>query len=425
MSTLGVLGAGPKALAIAAKAKVLRDLGLGSIDVVLIEQRAVAADWRGTDGWTDGEPHLGTPPEKDIGFPYRSCFGPEVDAAVAAYSWQRCLIDNGIYADWVDRGRPQPQHRAWALYLGWVFDQIRPTLRAARLTQVEAAGDTALALTLERDGTQEALIVDGLVITGPGEPLTLPTISCDNTHCILDGRTFWLKRQLFTSMQGGRVAVIGSGETAASIAVSLLSVPGLSIDIISRRGVIYTRGESYAESHLFSDPELWPELSEQERQEFIQRTDRGVFSRAAQQALDAATNVSITPGAAIGAAVENGGATLTTEWRGQVRRARYDKIIVAIGFDPTSAFSLLSPALRPQLSMDELQRRIDEQLCIPGRNIHMPMLAGLAQGPGFPNLSCLGLLADRVLSRYIHPPELGTMPAFTRMQSEDVGRSAK
>ena len=64
-----MLGAGPKALAIAAKAKVLRDLGLGSLDVVLIEQRAVAADCRGTDGWTDGERHLGTPPKKDIGFP--------------------------------------------------------------------------------------------------------------------------------------------------------------------------------------------------------------------------------------------------------------------------------------------------------------------------------------------------------------------
>jgi mycobactin lysine-N-oxygenase len=29
--------------------------------------------------------------------------------------------------------------------------------------------------------------------------------------------------------------------------------------------------------------------------------------------------------------------------------------------------------------------------------LHLPVLAGLAQGPGFPNLSCLGLLADRVL----------------------------
>jgi mycobactin lysine-N-oxygenase len=53
---------------------------------------------------------------------------------VAVYSWQRCLIDSAMYADWVDRGRPHPQHRAWARYLRWVFDQIRPTLRAARLT---------------------------------------------------------------------------------------------------------------------------------------------------------------------------------------------------------------------------------------------------------------------------------------------------
>ena len=29
------------------------------------------------------------------------------------------------------------------------------------------------------------------------------------------------------------------------------------------------------------------------------------------------------------------------------------------------------------------------------------MIAGLAQGPGFPNLSCLGLLSDRILRRYV------------------------
>jgi mycobactin lysine-N-oxygenase len=32
--------------------------------------------------------------------------------------------------------------------------------------------------------------------------------------------------------------------------------------------------------------------------------------------------------------------------------------------------------------------------------LHLPMLAGIAQGPGFPNLSCLGLLADRILASY-------------------------
>jgi mycobactin lysine-N-oxygenase len=33
--------------------------------------------------------------------------------------------------------------------------------------------------------------------------------------------------------------------------------------------------------------------------------------------------------------------------------------------------------------------------------LHLPVLAGLAQGPGFPNLSCLGLLSDRILRRYV------------------------
>ena len=32
--------------------------------------------------------------------------------------------------------------------------------------------------------------------------------------------------------------------------------------------------------------------------------------------------------------------------------------------------------------------------------LQLPMLAGVAQGVGFPSLSCLGLLADPILSPY-------------------------
>ena len=35
--------------------------------------------------------------------------------------------------------------------------------------------------------------------------------------------------------------------------------------------------------------------------------------------------------------------------------------------------------------------------------------AGLAQGPGFPNLSCLGLLSDRILRRYVAVNDAGTL----------------
>jgi hypothetical protein len=36
----------------------------------------------------------------------------------------------------------------------------------------------------------------------------------------------------------------------------------------------------------------------------------------------------------------------------------------------------------------------------PGPRLHVPQLAGVAQGPGFPNLSCLVRMASRVLSSY-------------------------
>lgn len=398
---LAVLGAGPKAIAIAAKAKVLRDLGLGVLDVVVIEEQAVAADWLGKFGWTSGEPILSTPPEKDIGFPYRSLYGPHVDRALWAYAWQWFLVDSQGYADWVDRGQPRPDHSEWAAYLRWVFPQTAVRLVASRLVQVRPV-DGRLELSL-RGGPVPTLTSDGLVLTGPGAPLTLPGVACDNVDCILDGRSFWLKRDQFTAMKEGRVAVIGGGETAASIAVSLLGIPGLAIEIVNPRGVVYTRGESYYENRLYSNPDIWRQMSEGDREEFIERTDRGVFSVAAQQELGAAPNVSLRPGRVLGAVVRDGKARLTIEWNGTRSEMGYDKAIVAIGYDPFSPLKLLPPAERPSLSAAELRRQVDYHLCIPDLPIHMPMIAGLTQGPGFPNLSCLGTLSDRILSRYLPP----------------------
>src|SRR3546814_15350307 len=62
----------PKALAVAAKATVMRELGLPAPRVLAVESHAVGANWQAGGGWTDGRHRLGTSPEKDIGFPYRS-----------------------------------------------------------------------------------------------------------------------------------------------------------------------------------------------------------------------------------------------------------------------------------------------------------------------------------------------------------------
>jgi hypothetical protein len=64
-------------------------------------------------------------------------------------------------------------------------------------------------------------------------------------------------------------------------------------------------------------------------------------------------------------------------------------------------------------SSTALERAIGHDLAVTGLapKLHLPVLAGVAQGPGFPNLSCLGLLADRVLGAYARPARGVFVPA--------------
>ncbi|HEX3750155.1 MAG TPA: hypothetical protein VHW06_06295 [Streptosporangiaceae bacterium] len=106
MPALAVVGAGPKGIAIAAKAHALAAAGLDAPRVVLIDPGPVAGNWTGHQGYTSGRLPLGTPPEKDIGFPYPGSWGAAsaaVSAAMATFSWPQHLVSQGAYADWVER----------------------------------------------------------------------------------------------------------------------------------------------------------------------------------------------------------------------------------------------------------------------------------------------------------------------------------
>ncbi|NDJ60549.1 MAG: lysine N(6)-hydroxylase/L-ornithine N(5)-oxygenase family protein [Chloroflexi bacterium] len=410
--TLAVLGAGPKGIAIAAKARVLRELGLADVRVIVIEATDIAADWQGCSGWTDGAVRLGTSPEKDVGFPYRSDYGKAVDAAMTRFSWQSHLVAVDLFDDWIDRGRPQPLHRDWARYLRWAFSACAPELLRGRLTAATPHAD-GFALTVATDAGDQIVHADGLVLTGPGDPITLDAIQTGPSAAILDGRNFWQQRESFADMFHGRIAVVGGGETAASVATSLLDRPGITVDIISRRGIIYTRGESYLENRYYSLPIHWQELDEDERVEFINRTDRGVFSVAAKQRLDQAAHIRMVTGSVQQirpvAAAEHGhdGVDLEIAWNGATQAIHYDKVVVAIGFDPLTTLRVLPADLRAKGAVDAAIHRVDQHLRLPltpDLNLHTPMLAGLAQGPGFPNLSSLGTVADRILSHYAPIP---------------------
>src|SRR4029077_14196616 len=99
LSTLAVVGAGPKGVAVAAKACALRRAGLRPPRVVLIDRASVASSWDGANGFTNGRLPLGTPAEKDIGYPYADSWGRSsrrVNDAVSQFSWQHYLIEQGL-----------------------------------------------------------------------------------------------------------------------------------------------------------------------------------------------------------------------------------------------------------------------------------------------------------------------------------------
>ena len=146
--------------------------------------------------------------------------------------------------------------------------------------------------------TQEELTLegDGLVLTGPGRPITIAGQPAGPCRASSTARPSGCTRK--TCSPGRKtgpmhIGVIGTGETAAAIVVALAQMLDTSsfIEVISPSGVIYTRDEGFEENRLFSDPDgriaraqgdhqhtlSWLSMTERDRRKFVRRTDRGVF----------------------------------------------------------------------------------------------------------------------------------------------------
>lgn len=405
--TLVVLGAGAKAVAVAAKASVLREMGVDTPDVIAVERIGVAANWQASGGWTDGEHRLGTSPEKDVGFPYRSSLAPrrnaELDERMIPYSWQSFLISTAQFAEWIDRGRPAPTHRRWGQYLRWVADRVGLKVIHGDVGGLAVAGDRWALHTHET-----TVHADALMITGPGqaERSLLP-----GNPRVLSIAQFWDRAAGHDRINAERVAVIGGGETAASMLDELFRHRVSTITVISPQVTLFTRGESFFENALFSDPTGWAALTLDERRDAIARTDRGVFSASVQDALLVDDRIHHLRGRVAHAVGRDGQIRLTLSTdRGSENLETvhgFDLVIDGSGADPMwfislfsqDAHDLLELGLGGPLTADRLQEAIGYDLAVTDvtPKLFLPNLAGLNQGPGFPNLSCLGLLSDRVL----------------------------
>lgn len=426
-----VVGAGPKGLALAAKADALSHNGYDVPELILIEKDEVAAHWSGKFGFTDGNQVLGTAAEKDLGFPYASKkFKRDIDLYVfSKYSWlafnlqKRSSHPDALdrYAEDIDRGlKGQPLHGQWAEYLGWVAGQITSGIQivTGQVEEISSLGDR-WRLSLKNGSNRSVIEGDGLVITGPGMARTLP--GQPNSHPrVFDGRTFWQQIDSFSDAASNDepIGIIGSGETAASIVIALARTlrQAVPIYVVNRQGAIFTRGEGYWENHLYTDPDEqgdWSNLPFHEREQIIQRTDRGVFSVGAMNFINQLRNVfhkrmNVAELEIVTKyELEKEGRPVIVDESGLRLPVQY--AIVATGFDPWWFVNLFKEeTLRALMIKDkraELMRQIEPDLSfkrewMPTAKLHVPMLSSLAQGPGFPNLSCLGHLSDRILSSY-------------------------
>ncbi|KQB83980.1 SidA/IucD/PvdA family monooxygenase [Corynebacterium lowii] len=421
MIDLIAVGAGPKGVAVAAKAAVMEHLGLPAPSVLLVDPLGVGGHWRAHGGWTDGQHRLGTPPEKDVGFPYRTRIAGEeshrVDEELARHGWAAFLIARGEFGAWIDRGRPAPRHEQWADYLGWVVERLgievlEATVTSAELRHNEQGGHSEQGEHWEVETTAGSLHAKSLMPTGPGAS----TRRLAEVPGVYSLAQFWQLCAEEGIKKGVDIAVIGSGESSASVVEQVAYSRAGSVTVISPSAAIYTRGEGQFENRLYTDPHRWVALDEPARRDILARTDRSVYSVRIQQREGMDERLDHVRGTV--STVRPANDKLQVEYRRSQPEGEHtgsvlaDVVVDARGNSPLWFGEYLAPDTRERLareagaegwasiSVEQVERRIDGTLRFEGLGgrLFMPTLAGLMQGPGFANLSCLGELSNRIIA---------------------------
>jgi mycobactin lysine-N-oxygenase len=417
-----VVGAGAKAAAIAAKVHVLNSLGLARIALTIVEAAEPAASWSGRNGMTSGEEPLAIPPIKDVGFPYQShrsfgeADGDEIDRAMSPFTWQRHMIEQRRYVRWVNAGSPAIQHRTYGRYLAWVLERATEgvTLVHGRVTGVSLDCERRWSIDVTAPNGSARYVARALALTGPGVHRRFPhdPEAADRIfHC--DSRRVELAR--IPPDQSAEIAIVGGGESALSCVAFLRAFrPNARLTIYTPT-LPLSRGESFLENRVFSDPDevAWDSLDERTRRDFVRHCDRGVFDpqtlaviaydEQCQFVTGRVTYVAPT-GARAGVYLD----CICADGATGVRH-EYDYVVNCTGFDLLEQLrGLFEPVVRAQIEQRVgalWDRPCGSQIPI-GRHLelvnmhprlYIPGLGALSQGPGFANLGCLGLLANRVL----------------------------
>lgn len=421
---LAVVGGGPKAAAIVARAATLRALlGADKVPEILVfERNAVGSAWSGDGGYSSGHLTLCSPAEKDVGFPYSEVRAlrtkePVAPLLHARFSWSSFLVATGGFSEWVDRGRDYPSHRLWADYLAWVFLQADQGVVAADVLDVTPQKKGGWHVRYRADEGEATVFADGVVLTGTGKSRDIRAdATALSSGRVFNAETFWAAREEILEYR--EIAIAGAGGAAGAIIAWLCRAlderSGTTLRSISPMGTLFPRGDGYAERRWFSDPSDWRELSLADRKKLVERTEGGVISLRNKQTIDAARNISFVRGHA-GPVIWDGselGIEISYDRRPSFT-FKADCLINAVGFDTWSLLELVKASsvkglLRPGESA--LREAVAEAMGADlsfaadaglGAGLHVPSLAALARGPGMGTLGCLGLVARSVLESYL------------------------
>lgn len=424
--TLCIVGAGPKAAAIAARAAVLRssERNLDVPEIVVLEKAHVGAAWSGHGGYSTGFLTLCSPPEKDVGYPYveikPSSLGNPISIDMfRCFSWNSFLVQEGVFPEWVDRGREFPSHSMWAKYLKWVFEQAQQEVTIGTVSHINVIQDGRWQVNYLQETSAKTLIADGIVLTGVGKSNLIKAAVEIPDGRIFNAESFWNARDKFLELKAdATIAVLGDGGAAGTIIAwlaSALAEKDISIISINPLGTLLPRGDGYSERRWFSDPSNWSLLSIKDRRALMNRTEAGVISLRLKQIIDGATNVTYEFGRGIEVKWVSDELEIVLSYDDKPRESvKADYLIQAIGFDNWSLLDCVShPAKNALLALENKKGREKVELAIQtnlelpacaamGRGLHVPSLAAIAQGPGMATLGCLGLLAGGILTNYVN-----------------------
>lgn len=426
---IAIIGAGPKAAALAAKADILNRIQKAGLHITIFEKAEVGANWNGRHGYTDGQARLCTPAERDLGFPYDAgVFDPKIASAMyAEYSWGAYLLEQSRshtrsgFNDWVNRGRLAPTHAEFARYVAWAIAKSAASLEIGEVTRLEATDE---GWRIHRSGpgglSKSQGPFDGVVFTGHGTPVRRIELEGASNR-ITDGRDFWRDPEGFLTQATASdepIVILGAGGTAAAIAARTVRArPARDVLIIGDQAALFTRSEAFFESQIFSDEEIWERIEPDTRREFTDRLNRGVVWATISEELARSPQVRFEPGRGKKVKAQTGvaGEEIVVSYlrSGKIITAYASFAIDASGFDAWWFEPLLPPELRDRLSGatpdDEksARRKVSDGMtkCLelfneaPGP-IHAPMLSQ-AVGPGFMSLMVLGAMSDRILDRYL------------------------